>query len=197
MFCFKSTVYSLLRNTIVNVQICLFRTDRNEFSFSLYSNSALHIHVSSSMNTVLERLRWGFITMERGIIEVKVKSKGLGQSPQVSRQLGYFGQVFNLVYFMVWPETSLKIISSIGAFNLDSTTICLINVVFVEQSTEKGRGVMCSCLWSDPCRPSRQRASFFFTLRGPNPNHGNKSPLQHFRGQQTIRKLVKVKIKYK
>lgn len=33
---------------------------------------ALHIHISAGMNSALKDLGWGFMTMERGIIDVKV-----------------------------------------------------------------------------------------------------------------------------
>lgn len=33
---------------------------------------ALHIHISTGMNSALKDLGWGFMTMERGIIDVKV-----------------------------------------------------------------------------------------------------------------------------
>jgi len=39
---------------------------------------ALHIHISSEMNAVLDELDWGFMTLERGLIEVKVR--GLSES---------------------------------------------------------------------------------------------------------------------
>ncbi|XP_033748554.1 atrial natriuretic peptide receptor 2-like [Pecten maximus] len=52
---------------------CLFGDTVNMASRMESTGKALHIHVSSSMNTVLEDLKWGFITIERGIIEVKGK----------------------------------------------------------------------------------------------------------------------------
>ncbi|XP_069135177.1 atrial natriuretic peptide receptor 2-like isoform X2 [Argopecten irradians] len=53
---------------------CLFGDTVNMASRMESTGKALHIHISSSMNTVLEDLlQWGFITIERGIIEVKGK----------------------------------------------------------------------------------------------------------------------------
>ncbi|OWF44340.1 atrial natriuretic peptide receptor 2-like [Mizuhopecten yessoensis] len=52
---------------------CLFGDTVNMASRMESNGKALHIHVSSAMNSVLEDLKWGFITIERGIIEVKGK----------------------------------------------------------------------------------------------------------------------------
>lgn len=54
---------------------CLFGDTVNMASRMESTGKALHIHTSAAMNTALEELKWGFMMMERGIIEVKVCTK--------------------------------------------------------------------------------------------------------------------------
>ncbi|CAC5361262.1 Guanylate cyclase 32E,Guanylate cyclase soluble subunit beta-2,Head-specific guanylate cyclase,Retinal guanylyl cyclase 2,Heat-stable enterotoxin receptor,Receptor-type guanylate cyclase gcy-28,Guanylyl cyclase, membrane,Speract receptor,Receptor-type guanylate cyclase gcy-13,Guanylyl cyclase GC-E,Soluble guanylate cyclase gcy-31,Soluble guanylate cyclase gcy-36,Soluble guanylate cyclase 88E,Guanylate cyclase soluble subunit alpha-2,Retinal guanylyl cyclase 1,Soluble guanylate cyclase gcy-35,Receptor-type len=50
---------------------CLFGDTVNMASRMESTGKALHIHTSAAMNTALEELNWGFMMVERGIVEVK------------------------------------------------------------------------------------------------------------------------------
>ncbi|VDI06466.1 atrial natriuretic peptide receptor B [Mytilus galloprovincialis] len=66
---------------------CLFGDTVNMASRMESTGKALHIHTSAAMNTALEELKWGFMMMERGIIEVK--GKGLQKTYWLIGKTGY------------------------------------------------------------------------------------------------------------
>ncbi|CAG2246749.1 Receptor-type guanylate cyclase gcy-28,Retinal guanylyl cyclase 1,Atrial natriuretic peptide receptor 2,Retinal guanylyl cyclase 2 [Mytilus edulis] len=66
---------------------CLFGDTVNMASRMESTRKALHIHTSAAMNTALEELKWGFMMMERGIIEVK--GKGLQKTYWLIGKTGY------------------------------------------------------------------------------------------------------------
>lgn len=51
---------------------CFFNAHLFRFHVSYFLFLALHIHISAAMNSALQDLKWGFMMMERGIIDVKV-----------------------------------------------------------------------------------------------------------------------------